>query len=211
MNIKNLTPDEIQTMKTYDSQSSDWSSKHSSERFWGEEMDTFQKLLPEGKILEIGSGGGRDAKELIAKGYEYTGTDISEGLLEEAKKANPETTFLHQSVYDLDFPKNNFDGFWSSAVLLHIPKDRIDEALGKIHSVVRNDGIGFISVKQGVGQKIEEDEPEMNEKRTRLFSYWQQDEFSETLRKNNFKIIETKIRPMSERTTWLIYFVKVKK
>lgn len=130
-----------------------------------------QELLPTGKVLEIGSGGGRDAKELIAKGYKYTGTDVSKGLLEEARKANPSTVFLRQSVYDLDFPDNTFDGFWASAVLLHIPKDRIDEALSRLRAVVRNDGIGFISIKQGEGQKIEEYEPDMEEKRTRLLAY----------------------------------------
>lgn len=206
-----LTKEEEQTMMTYDTSASEWASKHSSERFWGEEMDRFQELLPTGKVLEIGSGGGRDAKELIASGYEYTGTDVSQGLLEEAKKANPNTPFLHQSVYDLDFPDDTFDGFWASAVLLHIPKDRIDEALGRLHSVVRNDGIGFISIKQGEGQKIEEDEPDMEEKRTRLFSYWQDDEFQEALKRNEFEVIDTKVRPMSERTTWLVYFVRNKK
>lgn len=42
--------------------------------------------MPAGKILEVGSGGGRDAKDLIEMGYEYIGIDISKGLLEEAKK-----------------------------------------------------------------------------------------------------------------------------
>lgn len=206
-----LTKEEEQTMKTYDTSASNWASKHSSERFWGGEMDKFGELLPKGKIVEIGSGGGRDAKELIAKGYEYTGTDISQGLLEEARKANPDATFLHQSVYDLDFPDDTFDGFWASAVLLHIPKDRIDEALGRLHSVVRNDGVGFISIKKGEGQKIEEDEPDMDEKRIRLFSYWQDGDFQEALKRNNFEVVDSQVRPMSERTTWLIYLVKVKK
>ena len=206
-----LTKEEEQTMRTYDTSASEWSSKYSSKRFWGEEMDRFGELFPTGKVLEIGSGGGRDAKELIAKGYEYTGTDVSQGLLEEAKKANPNATFLQQSVYDLDFPDDTFDGFWASAVLLHIPKDRIDEALGRLHSVVRSDGVGFISIIQGEGQKIVEDEPDMVDKRTRLFAYWQDDEFQEALKRNKFEVVETKVRPMSERTTWLVYFVKVKK
>ena len=70
-----LTKAEIQTIKTYDSKSSDWVLKHETPNFWGSQMDKFYKLLPKGKILEIGSGGGRDAKELIGKGYDYVGTD----------------------------------------------------------------------------------------------------------------------------------------
>ncbi len=206
-----LTKEEEQTVKTYDTNSYDWASKHATERFWGSEMDRFKELLPKGKILEIGSGGGRDAKELIHNGYGYTGTDISQGLLKEAKKANPGVIFLHQSVYDLDFPDDTFDGFWASAVLLHIPKTRINEALQRLHDVVREGGVGFISIKKGTGEKVEEDEPEMEDKRARLFSYYEQKEFKKILKKNNFEIAEERIRPMNERTTWLIYFVKVKK
>lgn len=198
-----LTKEEEQTVRTYDINAAEWASQHASERFWGQEMDRFSELLPNGKVIEIGSGGGRDAKELIAKGYEYTGTDVSEGLLEEAKKVNPDTTFIKQSVYDLDFPNDTFDGFWASAVLLHIPKERIDEAMGKLHGVVINNGIGFISIKQGEGQRIDEE--------TRLFSYWQDDEFQDVLKRNGFEVIETISRPMSERTTWLVYFVRVEK
>jgi len=204
-----LTEEEVQTMRTYDTIAPNWASKHSSEKFWSEEMDRFEELLPDGKVLEIGSGGGRDAKELIAKGYDYIGTDVSQGLLDEAKKTNPGATFLHQSVYDLDFPDNTFDDFWASAVLLHIPKGRIDEALGRLHSVVKNGGVGFISIKQGEGQKVEEGD--MNGEHKRFFAYWQDDEFQNTLRRNNFEIIENRVRPMNERTTWLVYFVRNKK
>ena len=60
---------------------------------------------------------------MIAFGYDYTGTDISTGLLNEARKKVPGQSFYEMSVYDLDFPEGTFDGFWASAILLHIPKN----------------------------------------------------------------------------------------
>lgn len=202
MNRK-FTPAELKTIQFYDNKASEWASSHSGGQFWKSEMKKFHKLLPAGKVLEIGSGGGRDAKELIALGYEYTGTDISNGLIKEAIKHNPNATFLKQSVYELNFPKDTFDGFWTSAVLLHIPKSRIDKALTKIHKVVKPEGIGFISIKQGVGEKADENE--------RFFAYYSEEEFKKKLKDNNFEIIDSSIRPMSEKTIWLIYLVKVKK
>jgi len=200
--MKKLTPEEAQTIQYYNKEASEWVSSHSSGRFWGEEIDRFHELLPSGKLLEIGSGGGRDARELISLGYEYTGTDISEGLLKEARKYNPEATFLEQSVYDLDFPESSFDGFWASAVLLHIPKVRIAEALESIHRIVKSNGLGFIAVKQGEGEKVEDE--------GRFFAYYSDDEFKKKLREN-FEVVERKIRPMSEKTIWLVYIVRVKK
>ena len=196
-----LTPQEELTIKAYDDKASDWAAKHSNAHFWGKEMDKFHQLLPEGKILEIGSGGGRDAKELIELGYEYTGIDVSEGLIAVAKKLNPNGKFFLKSLYELDFPENEFDGFWSSATLLHIPKERIKEVLQNIHQVIRKDGIGFISLKQGTGEKIESD--------NRLFAYYEKDEFKKILLQNGFEVLDISLNPMSEKTVWLVYLVKV--
>ena len=195
-----LTPQEELTIKAYDDKASDWASKHSDAHFWGKEMDKFRQLLPKGKILEIGSGGGRDAKELIELGYEYTGIDASEGLLTVAKKLNPKGKFLLKSLYELDFFDNEFDGFWSSATLLHIPKERIKEVLQNIHKVIRKDGIGFISLKQGIGEKMEPD--------NRLFAYYEKEEFKKILLQNGFEVLDISLNPMSEKTIWLVYLVK---
>src|SRR3990172_7698795 len=121
----NLTPKERETIRYYDKTASQWASQHLTHKFWGR-MTTFYKLLPKGKVIEIGCGGGRDAKDYLIGRYDYVGTDASGGLLNEASKRNPNCKFLKRSVYDLDFPENSFDGFWASAVLLHIPKGKIN-------------------------------------------------------------------------------------
>lgn len=197
------------TVNTYNSSASDWAGKHSSSGFWAEEMKRFHNLLPQGKLLEVGSGGGRDAYELISLyHYEYVGIDVSSELLKEAQKVNPQATLLLKSLYELDFPEKSFDGFWTSATLLHIPKERIDEALGNIRRVVREGGIGFISIKKGLGEKVEQDEPAMEDKRERLFAYYQKGEFADVLGRNGFEIIEFSEKPVSERTTWLVFLVR---
>jgi hypothetical protein len=35
--------------------------------------------------------------------------------------------------------EEKFDGFWASAILLHVPKRKIDEALGKIHKNIKKE------------------------------------------------------------------------
>lgn len=197
-----LTPQEAKTLKIYDMTAEEWSVVHNTAGFWKKEMNMFKELLANGRILEIGSGGGRDAKELIALGYEYVGTDISSALLAIAQRENLDSSFLLQSVYDLNFSEV-FDGFWTSAMLLHVPKSRIDEALQSIRNVVRDGGIGFISIKQGEGERVEEDK--------RFFAYYSKEEFTRILLRNNFTIVETGVHPMSEKTIWLYFFIKVKK
>lgn len=93
--------------------------------------------------------------------------------------------------------------------LIAYPEIRIDEALQSIYRVIRPEGIGFISIKRGEGEKIEVDEPQMEGGRKRLFSYYSQDEFKEVLERNGYEVTGESIRPMAGRTIWLVYFVKV--
>jgi len=126
---------ERQTIDYYDREAETWTVTHGGyekKSWWENEMAKFHELLPKGKVLEIGSGAGKDASALIAMGYDYTGVDASKSMIEIAKKRNPGATFLCVKVHDLDFPAGTFDGFWTAATLLHIPKSRIEEALAKI-------------------------------------------------------------------------------
>ncbi len=203
-----LLPEEELTLGYYDRAAHQWSAEHGEPGYWELEMDLFHQLLPQGRILEIGSGGGRDAKELIALGYHYVGTDISSGLLEIARQALPGHTFIEQSVYDLSFD-NSFDGFWASAVLLHIPRLRIYQALKQIRHTQRPGGIGFISLKDGRGETIEVetiDDQEMY----RHFTYWTREEFEPVLEVSGFELVDYVYQPRSLRTKWHSFFVRAR-
>lgn len=203
-----LTKQEKITIKTYDDKARDWSNKHLDFGFWKDELEAFYKYLPKGKIVEFGCGGGRDAKPLSDLGYEYLGTDVSKGFLKEAKKNNPNLKFIYKTLYRLDFKPNEFDGFWSSAVFLHIPKDRMNLVLQNIIKVIKPNGVGFISIKEGTGELLENDDVEGL---TRLWSYYSLKEFGSLLKRNNLKILKKYRKKASEKTTWLIYFVKITK
>jgi len=202
-----LTLDEQRTVQSYDANAQEWAEGHDKKIDWFGEIEKFKTYCPSGKLLEIGSGGGRDARHLIAAGYDYTGIDISEGLLEVARKNNPKGTFLKQSLYDLDFLHDTFDGFFSVATLLHVPKKRVNEALSQIRKVVKQGGVGFITLKEGDGETILEENNRYNKEFVRLFSYYQHDEFSKILKNNGFEVLEFK-RAEAMKNDWLVYFVK---
>ena len=195
-----LTINEQITRESYDKFAKGWIDSHDSPGFWAKEFEQFQKVLPTGRILEIGSGGGRDAAELVRLGYDYVGTDISTGLIREARFRNPSLEFIEVSVYDLDFD-SKFDGFWCAAVLLHIPKNRIDESLQSIRRNVNKNGVGLITIKDGYGEEITPGPF------SRFFSYWTDKEFSDVLRDNSFSV-EWRGSKMSDNTPWLSYIVR---
>jgi len=200
-----LTKDEKQTLNSYNKYGRAWARAHMDYDSWKKELRRFKDYLPKGKVLEVGSGGGRDTKKLIELGYEYLGTDVSEGLLKAAQENNSGAKFMLKSVYDLDFPNNTFDGFWACAVLLHIPKSRIDEALKELHKVTKPKGVGFISVKKGRGERFIIEPPPDGK---RLFSFYSLKGFEKRLLNNGFEILHSEERKKTAKTTWLVYFVR---
>lgn len=191
------------TVAYYDKSAENWTSAHGGNEgasYWAVEMDRFHQLLPSGKLIEIGSGAGKDAAALMALGYDYTGTDASAGLIKVAKKRNPQAKFVNVPVHDLNFSDEKFDGFWTAATLLHIPKVEIDDALTQIKGTLKNGAVGFISMKKGEGEKTDESTG-------RWFSYYSEEEFKGVLEKNGYQVIETAERK-GEKDTWLVFYVK---
>lgn len=219
---------EEMTLKYYTKMAETRNNTHGDPDFWRKEFEEFREFLSEGKILEIGCGGGRDAllfKEYL-KSYQYIGIDASPEMIREARKSVSKTFFLEMNMYALKhhFEKNSFDGFWTVGSLLHIPKSRIlriykrkiDIVLGQIRRIIKPNGIGFIVMKEGKGEKMIYDNNDCCGDCARLFSFYSLTEFSKILMENGFEILESEpdfknYNPEGNQTIWLKYFVKVKK
>jgi predicted TPR repeat methyltransferase len=205
--MQDLSPEEQETLETYNTCAREWDAKHDTFGFWQEEMDLFQSFMPSGSLLEIGCGAGRDAVELIERGYTYHGTDISEELIKIAQGKNPDAQFDQVSLYDLKKLNKQYDGFWCSAVLLHIPFERLEEAFEAIGFCLQEGAVGFISIKEGEGSGYLSSEKQGGEHK-RHFYYHSQEGFSQVLQVYGFEVLECIYKPMSEKTRWLSYFVR---
>jgi SAM-dependent methyltransferase len=206
MKIK-LTDNEKLTIAAYEKAPDAWAAYFDSGGGWPEELKQFKKFLPSGRVLEVGAGSGRDAKELIKLGYDYVGTDVSEKLLDLARSNCTGAKFIKMSLYGLSFP-DKFDGFWASAVLLHVPKSRMHEALEKIKNNMNKGAIGFISIKDGDGEIVLEKEIDGLETK-RFFSLWRKDEFENVLRDHDFKTLYYGHRLVTANTKWHMYIVRL--
>ncbi len=110
---------------------------------WGQGLGEFalrplEKLvlphLSEGsKIFDIGCGTGQLAQELVIRGYEVTGLDGSEAMLDYARKNAPNAQFIVGDARFFEFT-SSFDAIIStSAALNHVIN--IDELIGVFHNV----------------------------------------------------------------------------
>lgn len=204
-----LTKEETQTVAYYDGNSEKWAKNHGmgeEESTFKDQMDTLFKLVPEGKVLEIGSGHGKEAYLLI-KQYgvdSYIGVDASIKLLELASFRNPNAKFIHTSIYDLSsIEDSSIEAFWISAMLIHIPKSRLDEALSEVKKKLKSEAYGFISILKG-NADMENSRP------GRYYSLWEIEEFTEELLNNGFEVVNMKRYPNDspEGNDWLGFIVK---
>lgn len=200
---------ELRTKDTYNRIAKQWAAEHNTPEYWHKEFETFSQLLPKGKILDVGCGAGRDYQLFRGSQYEYTGVDYSSGLLEVACVRFPEAHFVLGDIYDLPFADEAFSGFWAAASLLHIPKQRIGEALARVRRAIQPEGIGAIMLKKGIGEQMVRDDNQSGDSTDeRFFAYWQKDEFTNTVSKQNFAVVDFLEHPVSARTSWLSFFVK---
>lgn len=76
--------------------------------------------LDPGRALDAACGTGAVARQLVARGHEVTGIDVSEGMLTRARKAVPDATFLVGELTDLPIPDGSVDHVVCSLALTHL-------------------------------------------------------------------------------------------
>jgi ubiquinone/menaquinone biosynthesis C-methylase UbiE len=111
------------------------------------ELEKFASLLPENAhVLELGCGAGiPTAKFLTERGIKVTGIDLSETMLNLARKNVPEGTFIKMDMNDLKFDENSFDGIISVYSLFHIPKKNHFDIFKKAYKLLKHGGILLIN------------------------------------------------------------------
>ena len=110
------------------------------------------------KVIELGCGNGRDAKEILKFTTNYLGLDASETMIKLAKEYLPEANFLVADIETFDYPLD-VDIVFAFASLLHFDKEGLKIIFDKIYKSLVPGGIFYISVKHDKYQeKIKTDQ-----------------------------------------------------
>jgi SAM-dependent methyltransferase len=102
--------------------------------------DAFLQLLRPGcRLLEVGTGPGRDAGAFAAAGVTVVGVDLS---IEHARLATSAGAHVPVgSVRHLPFAGGAFDAVWTMSTLMHVPSVAIAGALDEVRRVLRVGGL----------------------------------------------------------------------
>jgi SAM-dependent methyltransferase len=112
-------------------------------------------LKPGSRILDAGSGSGRDTREFLKRGYIVEAFDGSTSLAAiSSKLTGIKTRVLRFEDYN---DKARFDGIWSCAALLHVPRTGLSNVLTNLIQSLTVDGVLYASFKFGTEEKAADD------------------------------------------------------
>ena len=166
-----------ETVEIYNKYITDYEELISKE-FKDTNLDHFMEMIvSEGKVLDLGCGTGSASLELLKKGFSIFPVDAS---LEMIKVAQSLLKIKARNISFDDIREHNFyDAIWANFSLLHITKDQFNVILKKLFFALKEEGLLFFSLKQGVG--------ESRDKLGRFYSYYQKNEVEKYLEKANFQ------------------------
>jgi 2-polyprenyl-3-methyl-5-hydroxy-6-metoxy-1,4-benzoquinol methylase len=197
------------TIKSYDDTATEYYRVVSRFELLPEIKKFAKEVIKKGKILDLGCGPGHHSNYFSKQNFKVTGIDLSLEMIRLAKKEFKDVDFKVMDMSNLDFDINSFDGIWASASLLHVPKYKIKSLLRKLNELLVNDGILYISLKQGIGSEM------INDVRyggvNKFYVFYQPEEIENLLKSIGFKIIEIKLkgkRTSYDTNSWIHVFCK---
>jgi tRNA (uracil-5-)-methyltransferase TRM9 len=161
-----------------------------------DEIAEFERGLPPGPVLDLGSGSGRDGVLLKSLGRDVVFADSSIALLTNGPRQRGGGKLVCCDACDLPFGRGCFGGVLASGVLLHLPRHACEAALREIHAVLRMGGELLASMKQGTTEGWEKGGGVRGE---RWFTYHNPSTFAEMCRSAGLRILDVR---ESERRNW---------
>ncbi|ACL55944.1 class I SAM-dependent methyltransferase [Methylobacterium nodulans] len=112
-----------------------------------------RRIRPGGRILDAGCGPGRDTIAFAQRGYEVIALDASEEMVALARKRVADRAAVYAMRFEGIFWRDEFDGIWACASLLHVPSSDFAEVASRLAEALRPGGTWYMSFKLGVGER----------------------------------------------------------
>lgn len=117
------------------------------------DRDLLQRMAREvgalGVICDMGCGPGQVARYLKDHSAEVVGLDLSEGMLVEARRLNPDIPFLAGNMLSLSVPDSSWVGIAAFYSIIHIPRPQLPDVIQEFFRVLRPGGMLMLAFHAG--------------------------------------------------------------
>jgi SAM-dependent methyltransferase len=121
-------------------------------------LDRFAKQTKgRGEVCDMGCGPGHVARYLRDAGASVFGLDLSRGMLEQARKLNPDISFREGNMLALDIPDGALAGTAAFYAIVNIPKRSLPVVFREIQRALQPGGLLLLAFHTG-NEVLHEDE-----------------------------------------------------
>jgi SAM-dependent methyltransferase len=85
-----------------------------------------------GPVCDLGCGPRHIARHLRGLGVEAFGVDVSAGMVEQARRLNPEIEFRRGDMLSLDDGDGSWGGIVAFYSIVHVPREEVPRALKRL-------------------------------------------------------------------------------
>lgn len=139
-------PEQQAVVRYYDTGAADYAS-----RLWheldGKPFDRFFldrlaiRLQGTGLACELGCGPGQVARYLHDRGVDIFGTDLSSGMIAEAKRCSPHMIFTECDMLHMPYANSSFAATVLFYAIVHLPTTRLAELFQEMRRLLQPDGL----------------------------------------------------------------------
>ncbi|MEX0749053.1 MAG: class I SAM-dependent methyltransferase [Candidatus Saccharimonadales bacterium] len=174
------------TINTYNQLASEYDEETTG--FWDDHprefIDKFTELAFGKKVLDVGSGPGRDGLILREKGLDVTCLDASQAMIDFCSARGLRAVMGDYN--SMPFGDRSFDAVWAYTSLLHAKKSAVDIPLIEVSRVLRPNGVIGLGMIEGKGEGYRES---AGVNKPRWFSYYTESEIRSLMEKHGFDIL----------------------
>ena len=143
------------TLKDFKEKISDWNTYYKDNEVekmpWYEknldhdlENEIISGNLSKGRFLDLGTGPGTQANQLAKRGFDVTGTDLSENAIEKAKTLSNKVNFLTDDFLNSKLPDNEFDYIFDRGCFHVFDISQRQKYVEQIKRILKNNGKLFL-------------------------------------------------------------------
>lgn len=183
-----------------------WASKKTNSFYHERGFRKFHSLLKDDdSVLDIGCAYGIHVPLFlgIGRNLNYEGFDISGKMIDIARSHYPQLSFFIGDILSAGtLPQKKFEGFWASAILMHVREEEWEEMLTNIENLSKSGAIGYFTLPDVRPN-------EASDKDQRHFTFIPRERLEDSLIRRGWKFIEQGSFPDDPRNIWRWYLVQL--
>lgn len=158
-----------------------------------------------GLVFDVGCGPGLDTAVLQQHNLRAIGLDFSYEMMQVGRQVyNVHAPFVQADMRHLPLG-SVVDGLWVCASLLHLQRADVLPTVQAFHRVLKSDGILYLSVKLGAGEKWVSSA--YDSAFGRFFTYWRPETLDPLLKTAGFDVVDGWQEP-GKKDMWLVRYAR---